>query len=311
MSAAQWDEVGERGSVFALRLLVGFYRVFGRPLSVLVVNGIALYYFLTFGMARRASRAYLRRVAATPEGAAALGRPPDALASFLHIRAFALSIFDRLTLWLGDEGDLSFEVHGIEHYDRLLRPDRGALVVGSHLGSFDAMRALADRDGRVVNVLMFTRNAPRINAVFQQLSPKARVRVIAAADDTFDTALRIRACIARGEIVAMLGDRAEPGDADRSCRVSLLGDRVELPEAPYRLAGLLGCPLFFMAALRTGPSRYGVFAEVLAEEVDLPRDERDKHVRELASAYAGRLEHYCTRAPYEWFNFFDYWREGL
>lgn len=309
--AVSWEEVGERGSVLALRLLVGFYRLFGRPLSVPLVNLVALYYFLTVRAARRASLAYLRRVAATPEGAAALGRRPGTLASFLHIRAFALSIFDRLTMWLGDERDIAFEVSGIEHYERLLRPDRGALVVGAHLGSFDALRALADRDGRVVNVLMFTRHAPRINAVIQQLSPRAAVRVIAASEDTVDTVLRIRACIARGEIVAMLGDRVDPLDAGRTCPVPLLGSRVDLPEAPYLLAGLLGCPLFFMVALRSGSRRYRVFAEVLAERVELPRSERDKRVRELAAAYAGRLEHYCSVAPYEWFNFYDYWREGL
>lgn len=308
---SSWQEAGERGSAFALRLLVRFYRLFGRRLSVLVVHGIALYFFLAAGAARRASRAYLRRVSARPEGAAALGRPPDWVASYLHIRAFALSIFDRITLWLGDEGDLRFEVRGVEEYDRLLRPDRGALVLGAHLGSFDALRALADRDGRVVNVLMFTRNAPRINALFEQLSPRARIRVIAAADDTVETVLRIRSAVARGELVAMLGDRTEPGDAGRSCRVSLLGGSVELPVSPYLLAGLLGCPLFFMVALRSGEGRYRVFAEVLAEKVELPRAGRDKHVRELAAAYAGRLEHYCTVAPYEWFNFYDYWGEGV
>jgi predicted LPLAT superfamily acyltransferase len=308
---AGWEHVRERGSVFALRLVVGFYRIFGRPLSMLLVHAIALYYFLTFATARRASLAYLRRVARTPEGAAALGRRPGLVASFLHIRAFALSIFDRLTLWLGDDGDFSFEVHGLEQYDRLLRPDRGALVVGAHLGSFDALRALADRDGRVVNVLMFTRHAPRINAVFRQLSPRAQVRVIAASEDALETVLRIRACISRGEIVAMLGDRAEPRDAGRTCRVPLLGGSVDLPEAPYLLAGLLGCPLFFMVALRARRGRYRVFAEVLAERLELPRDEREKRIRELAATYAARLEHYCIAAPYEWFNFYDYWQEGL
>ena len=66
-----------------------------------------------------------------------------------------------------------------------------------------------------------------------------------------------------------------------------------------------------MVALRSGGARYRVFAEVLAERVALPRSDRDKHLRELATAYAGRLEHYCTVAPYEWFNFFDYWGEGI
>jgi predicted LPLAT superfamily acyltransferase len=308
--AVPWTQIAERGSLFGLRMLVAVYRWFGRPLSELVVNLIVVYYFVTLSGARAASLAYLRRVASLPGGAAALGRRPGAVATWLHLRAFGLSIFDRLALWFGDGSEMRFDVVGIEEYDRLLRPDRGAFVVGAHLGSFDALRALADRDGRVVNVLMFTRNAPRINTLFQQLSPHAQLRVIPIAD-SLDTVLRIRACIARGEIVAMLGDRSEPLDAGRACRVPLLGGEVDLPEAPYRLAGLLGCPLFFMVALRAAPGRYRVFAEVLAERVELPRDCRDERIRALATAYAARLEHYCLLAPYEWFNFFDYWREGL
>src|SRR5262249_58812615 len=119
---------------------------------------------------RRASLAYLRRVAAAPEGARALGRAPNAWTSFLHFRAFALSIFDRLVLWFGRERDLRFEVFGRDQYDRLLSPTRGAIVVGAHLGSFDALRALAERDRRTVNVLMDTEHAPKINAGFRALS---------------------------------------------------------------------------------------------------------------------------------------------
>ncbi len=309
-AARQWTEVTERGSMWALRLLVWFYRLFGRPLSLVVIHGIAVYFFLTSRSARAASRAYLRRLAGLPDGLAALGRPPGAIASLLHFRAFSLSIFDRMVLWLGREGDFAFEVFGMEHYDRLLAQGRGAIVVGAHLGSFDALRALADRDGRVVNVLMFTRNATRINEFFRQLSPHLQMRVIQADPGALDTVLQIRACIERGELVAMLGDRPAPNGRGRTCRVNLLGAPVELPEAPYLLAGLLGCPLFFMVALRKGPARYQVFAEVLAERVELARGEREKRIQELAAAYAGRLEHYCCLAPYEWFNFFDYWQEG-
>jgi predicted LPLAT superfamily acyltransferase len=296
--------------MLGLRITVACYRLFGRPLSLVLVHGIVSYFFLTGRVHRRASLAYLRRVAAAPGGAARLGRAPDLWASFLHFRAFALSIFDRLVLWFGREDDLRFEVVGREHYDRLLTPTRGAIVVGAHLGSFDALRALADRDGRVVNVLMYTRHAPRINAVFRQLAPDVQVRVIQVDRHSMDTVLRIRSCIERGELVAMLGDRVEPADRGRTCSVSLLGDTVELPEAPYLLAGLLGCPIFFMVALRQKNGCYRVLAEVLAERVEFGRKEREKRVRELAAAYAGRLEHHCLAAPYQWFNFYDYWQEG-
>jgi predicted LPLAT superfamily acyltransferase len=308
-ASARWSRVDEVGSALGMRATVAFYRLFGRPLSLVLVHLIVVYFFLTRSGARRASRAYLRRVAVTG-GATGLGRRPGAWTSFLHFRAFALSIFDRLVLWLGRDGDLRFDVVGREHYDRLLTPERGAIVVGAHLGSFDALRALARHDGRVVNVLMYTKHAPRINAAFKRLSPDAQVRVIEAVPRSMDTVLRIRTCIARGELVAMLADRVEPSDRGRTCPVTLLGDTVEIPEAPYLMAGLLGCPIFFMVALRGEKGTYRVFAEVLAERVDLVRGEREKRIRELAAAYAGRLEHYCLLAPLQWFNFFDYWGDA-
>lgn len=304
-----WSEIAERGSLLGLRLTVACYRLCGRRLSLVLVHAIVLYYFLALPAARAASRAYLRRIAARPEGAAALGRRPDLRASFLHFRAFSLSIFDRIVLWFGREGALAFEPVGTDRCRALLAPDRGGIVVGSHLGSFDALRALARQDGLVVNALMYTRNAPRINTILRQLSPEARVRVVEAGPNPFDTVLRIRECIERGELVAILGDRIEPGDRGRTCSVTLLGDPVEIPESPYLLAALLGCPLFFMVALRSGPGRYQVFAEVLAEPVRMPKHEREKQTRELAAAYASRLEHYCLMAPYQWFNYFDFWKD--
>jgi predicted LPLAT superfamily acyltransferase len=308
--ARRWTQVAERGSLLGLRILIACYRAFGRPLSLLLVHGIVAYFFLTGRAARAATRAYQRRVVETFGPDTQLGAAPGVWQCFQQFRAFALAIFDRIVMWFGDEADFHYDVVGTEHFDRLVGSDRGAIVVGSHIGSFDALRALSRRDGRVVNVLMFTRNAPLINSFFQQLSPETEMRVIQADAQSHDTVLRIRACIERGELVAMLGDRVEPGDRGRRCRVSLLGGSVELPTAPYILAGLLGCPLFFMVALREPEGSYRITAEVLAETVRFERGEREKQVQELATAFAGRLEHYCAARPFQWFNFFDYWEEG-
>lgn len=296
--------------MWGLRFTVACYRWFGRPLSMVLVHGIVGYFFLTGRTQRRSSLAYLRRLDALPEGKRALGRPPSVWTSFLHFRTFALSIFDRLVLWFGREDELRFDVVGREDFDRLLTPTQGAIVVGAHLGSFDALRALADRDGRVVNVLMYTQHAPRINAIFRQLSPDVDVRVLQVEPDSMGTVLQIRRCIERGELVAILGDRVEPADRGRTARVTLLGGEVELPTAPYLMAGLLGCPLFFMVAVRDGDARYRVSAEVLSEGFTLRRADRDATLQRFAQAFADRLEHHCLRAPLQWFNFFDYWNEA-
>jgi predicted LPLAT superfamily acyltransferase len=41
----------------------------------------------------------------------------------------------------------------------------------------------------------------------------------------------------------------------------------------------------------------------------LDRSKRDAVIRECAARYAQRLEHYCRLAPYNWFNFYDFWND--
>jgi predicted LPLAT superfamily acyltransferase len=294
-----------------MRFTVWCYRSLGRRLSLGIVYLVLGYFFLTDGPGRRASRAYLRRVWATPAGKAALGSPPGPWQSFQHYRAFALSIIDRLAIWFGRDGEFEYTVHGYEVCDRFQAEGRGYLILGAHLGSFDALRLLADRQQRPVNVLMYTEHAQRTNRIFRELSPAAEARVIPVDPGSVDAVFEIRERVARGEIISILGDRVEPSDRGRTSRVPFLGGSVELPQAPFLLAHLLGCPIVLMVPLAAGPGRYEVFAELLAERVCLPRGDREKRLEELLTAYAQRLERYCTRAPLQWFNFFDYWGDDV
>jgi len=138
-----WDRSEERGSLFGLRFLVWCYRHLGRGAAFLLVDPIVAYFFLTDPRGRRASRRYLERIAASPEGRRSLGRRPDWWACYLHYRAFGVSIFDRLEIWFGRTEDFEIEAVGIEHMAEKVRAGQGALLIGAHLGSFDALRLLA------------------------------------------------------------------------------------------------------------------------------------------------------------------------
>jgi len=306
---AGWNRIAERGSLFGLRFTLVCYRIFGRRVSLPLVHAVVTYFFLTDAPGRRASAAYLKRIYATPAGREALGGPPNLWKCFRHYRSFALAIVDRLAIWFGTGDDFELETHDMERFDQLAEERRGAIIVGAHLGSFDALRLLARRTRKVVNVLMYTSNAQLINTIFNELSPESEARVITVDPGSVQPVFAVRECLRRGEHVAMLADRVEPGDRGRSARVTMLGGTIELPQAPVLLAGMLGCPLMLMVALRDGPGRYRVFAEPLAESVKLPHREREAAVRHILEAYSSRLEHYCSQAPYQWFNFFDYWRE--
>lgn len=306
-AARGWSRIAERGSLWGMRFTVWCYRRLGRSAGVVLVHAIVAYFYATDRAGRRASRDYLGRIASNAEGRRALARRPGPVASFLHYRAFGLSILDRLAIWAGRARDFRFDVRGDEICDRLAAQHRGAIIIGAHLGSFDALRLLAERQQRRVHVLMYRGHARRINAIFRELSPDVELRVIEIDPHSVSSAFQIRDCVARGEIVCILGDRVEPGDRERTSRVCFLGDPVELPRAPFLLASLLGCPVLLMLACQTGPGRYDVFTEELSDGATCPPGEREKRVTELLTAYAERLEHYCSRYPYQWFNFYDYW----
>lgn len=310
MRTAHWGRIAERGSIWGIRFTAACYRVLGRRASLPLVYAVVTYFFLTDAPGRRASLAYLRRVHATAEGRRVLPNPPGLRESFRHYRTFALAIVDRLAIWFGRGDEFEFVSHGLDYIDRLADQGRGALLLGAHLGSFDALRLLARRAGRTVNVLMFTANAERINRVLREFAPEIEDRVISIDPSSVQSVFAIRERVRRGEHVAILADRIEIGDRDRALRVPFLGGLVELPQSPILLAGLLGCPLVSIVALREGSGRYRAHLDLLAERVQLPREGRPAAVAELLTSYARRLEHHCLASPYQWFNFFDYWGDA-
>jgi predicted LPLAT superfamily acyltransferase len=61
--------------------------------------------------------------------------------------------------------------------------------------------------------------------------------------------------------------------------------------------------------LYLGGRRYRLVFEPLADRVDIPRHDRGPALDALIARYAQRLEHYVHVAPYNWFNFYDFWQQ--
>src|SRR5262249_13596380 len=155
--------------------------------------------------------------------------------------------------------------------------------------------------------VMSTRHAPRINRILRELNPKAALRIIEVDPTSSRSVFELKACLERGEFVALLADRAGSGSRTRNIEAEFLGRLAAFPVGPFVLASRLDCPVLLMIGVRVGPAAYEVFAEPFAERIVLNRSERSATLHELVDAYAGRLEAYCFKAPYQWFNFYDFW----
>jgi predicted LPLAT superfamily acyltransferase len=88
---------------------------------------------------------------------------------------------------------------------------------------------------------------------------------------------------------------------------SFLGADAPFPAGPFILAALLQAPVVLFFALYRGGKRYEIHFESFAERIAADSPPQAKHMREWVERYVARLEHYCRLAPYNWFNFYDFW----
>jgi len=293
--SGHWARQRERGSVFAMKLITWIAFSFGRRVSRALLYPICLYFMLFARAGVRASRQYLGRV---------FGRPATWHEVFQHHFVFAAVLLDRAFMLAGRPQQLDVDVQNRELVYRLADNEQGSLLLGAHLGSFDVTRDTGRRRRRVVvNMMMYEENAQKLNAVIASFGGHSRMKVIPIG--TVDSLIRAKDRLDQGEWVGILGDRVVAND--RLIRVPFLGSEAAFPAGPFLVASALKVPVVLFACLYLGGNQYKEHFELFADELVLDRHNREADLEKWVRRYAERLEYFCRLAPYNWFNFYDFW----
>jgi predicted LPLAT superfamily acyltransferase len=292
-----WKQRPEGGGLLALWLIRAIARYGGRALARPLLVPITLYFLAVRGPERLASRTYLSRV---------LGRRARLADTARHIHTFASTILDRVFLLSGQLSRFRFRLTGLGPIHAQIDQGRGVLLFGSHLGSFDVLRVLArERPDVQVRVVLDKGHSPAMTRMLDALNPEIARGVIDAGQDGPSIVLAIKQATDAGAVVALLVDRARPGDA--SVPAPFLGKTAMFPAAPWVIATMLGVPVSLAFGLYRGGRDYELAFEAFSDGLVADRRSRQALIHELVQRYAERLEHHARRAPYNWFNFFDFW----
>jgi predicted LPLAT superfamily acyltransferase len=273
------------------------------PTNDLAVPGAGLacpitsYFFLFSRGAQSASSQFLARV---------LGRPATRREIFRHLFTFSCVLLDRLFLLSDRLRHFRIDMTGLDNVTSALAHSRGCILVGSHLGSFEVLRACAKQYPVPVNILMYRVNNGAYSRLVERLDPRLADAIIEIG--TPEAMLRVRESLDRGEMVGILADRAPAGQ--KMLAVPFLGDPAPLPTGPWSLCAALGAPVVLFYGIRTGARQYEVHFELFADRIVLQRSRRTEDMADWVIRYAGRLETYCRIYPFNWFNFYDFWDHG-
>lgn len=291
----EWTRRSERGTVPLIKSIVWVALRLGRPAARLILYPICLYFLIFSNASRRASRNYLARV---------LERKPRLADVYRHYFTFATCALDRV-FFLNDQLHLfDLQVHGEQIVLDTWRRGGGCILLGAHLGSFEATRALGRRHGDLrVSLVMYEENARKLQSVLNAINPTLVMDVIGLGRPEAMIAVADR--LERGDVVGILPDRSIAGESQ--VRLPFLGASAAFPVGPFLAAALLKRPVLLMFGIYRGGRRYDIYFETL---IDLsgPTPRRNGEDAQTAMRlYVGRLEHYCRMAPFNWFNFYDFW----
>lgn len=295
--SASWKQRPEGGGRFAIWLIRGIARHGGRSLARACLYPITLYFLLVRGPERRASRTYLTRV---------LGRKAGLWAVARHIHTFAATILDRVFLLGGHFSGFDVRITGLPQLHEVLDRRQGVLLFGSHLGSFEVMRVLAQqRSDYKIRVVLDKAHNPAMTQLLDALNPEIAAGVIDAGQDGPSIAMAIKQATDEGALVALLVDRARAGEP--ALNAQFLGREAPFPTAPWLIASALKVPVVLAFGLYLDGCRYHLAFESFSDGIAVPRQQRAQAVLSLIQRYAARLEHHARAAPYNWFNFYDFW----
>lgn len=295
-SDQSWQSKSERSSRFWIVLMKGIALSLGRSPARLLLYPISAYFFLFSPSARRASKDFLTH---------ALDRPPSLRESFRHFFYFSSATLDRVYLLTGQEQRLDIRFHRPELVLNRADNSKGVILLGSHLGSFEVLRALGARQKHFpLKVLLNAQQSPAIMRVLDALNPEVSQTVISL--DSENAVLKIKETLDQGGVVGMLGDRVT--NKNRTVFCKFFAQETTFPSGPLLLAVTLNVPVILFFGLYAGGNRYEIFFEPLFDGEYISRKDRPDAIKKLTQEYVSILEKYARKSPYNWFNFYDFWK---
>jgi lauroyl/myristoyl acyltransferase len=197
-------------------------------------------------------------------------------------------------------------VHGLTDFREYFqdRNRRGLILLSIHMGEFEPAAAFMSRHAPVH--VLYRRD--RIKTL-ETIRARARslLGVIGhAVDDGLTAWMEVREALGRGEVVALLGDRVQPGQT--GVFMPMFGRQMEIPVGPFKLAQATESRLVPVFNWWLPNGRLGMQMEAPIEvDGDLHRDPgSNPAMRRWVELVEARIR----AMPEQWLNVHPVWRGG-
>lgn len=276
-------------------------RLGGRRLAYAFTYPVVAYYLLLRADLRARTRHYLKRRFPGHSGVMAMQD------SFRLSLSFARALVDRALVGILGPRSMGVRFDQVDQVRNLLDDGRGLILMGAHVGCWQAAMSSIQRLQRPVHLLIKREQGDVDRHYHEHRGLPCPYRVI-APDGFLGGAVDIVQALRRGDIVSVMGDRVF-GDDRNTLDAPFLGAKARFPAGAYRIAAITGAPVAVLLSHKSGPSEYTLdLAQII--RVQQTKNRRLEALEGHVLRFSCALEEYVRVHPYQFFNFHDMWKTG-
>lgn len=312
----KWFEKKEKTS-FGYKMMFFLLKCFPPKFMRFMAFPIGFFYWLFGKKSRKVSNIYLSNLENFIESNSAEKKK---FTSLKHIISFSLNLVENVQSWAGK---FSFENVNWQNDDvcdlvKNINEKKGTLLITSHLGNSQMMRALAlagqsgTEQKMKITTILDTNISPGFMSLLKSVNSDSEFNIISSREIGPETIILLQEKLENGEVVVIAGDRTS-ATTPRYIDINFLEKEAEFPYGVFLMASLLKVPTYFVFGIRhkdlSLKTEYDMIVKKSEIDFEGNRKEREQKIKKCAENFAKELEKLCALHPYQWYNFYDFWQK--
>ena len=222
---------------------------------------------------------------------------------YCHYYVFGQTLIDKVAMNAGMTNRYNYVFDNYERFLDLLNSGQGVVMIGAHVGCWEAGAGFFGEYGKKINIAMFDVEHQQIKELLESnSSSKNNYKIIAINQDAISAVLQMKIALNNGEYLCFNVDRYV--DKNNTRAVEFMDAKANFPIGPFRIAAKCGAPVVFYYAMREPARTYRfIFEEAGIEGKNSEQNITDQYVKSL--------ERILKSYPRQWFNFYDFWNESI
>ena len=291
----------KRGNKFGFWFFRAALKLFGLPGAYGLLYFVCLYYLLFDRPAVSSSMAYIKRRFKS------YNTFQKTLCVYNLFINQGKNLIDRYYI-LSGLGEFDIEIQGYDKIQNLLSSSqKGVILLTAHVGNWQVTMTVLKRLEKTVYLLMSPEENIAVKKTLSVDSDKEKLRIISSGN-FLGGVIEIMKVINEGSLVSIMGDRS---DGYPSAEAYFLGEKADFPYGAFSIAAAAQCPVVVLLSAKVSTRKY--VADV--SHVIFPRySSRNKKHEEISAwvqEFAGILEGYAEKYPFQWFVFRDLWKKNI